>query len=253
MVVMILLPIAAVAGQLQALHWRRDKKYFLGLTLSALTIWGPLYYAIVHAGVGASLAVNYASLVIGMFFFGWLMAGERMSLDKWLAAGLGLAGVGLVFSTALSGLTIVALGAAVVSGSSSAFNMVIAKKLSYKSGQVTILAWATAALANTPMIFILQEPLPHISWRIEWLYLLLFALASIAATWTFIRGIQLIEVGAAGVIGLLEIVFGVVFGVVFFHERPTAIAILGVGLIILAAAIPYIKDYNPKKGQLVSP
>ncbi|HSW99461.1 MAG TPA: hypothetical protein VLH38_00315 [Patescibacteria group bacterium] len=52
------------------------------------------------------------------------------------------------------------------------------------------------------------------------------------------------------ILGLLEIVFGVLFGVLFFHEKPTAVALLGMVVIIAAAAIPYLKDYNAKEGAL---
>jgi drug/metabolite transporter (DMT)-like permease len=45
-------------------------------------------------------------------------------------------------------------------------------------------------------------------------------------------------------------VFGVLFGVVFFHETQGPVVLLGMMVIISAAAIPYIKDYNAKKGTL---
>lgn len=65
-----------------------------------------------------------------------------------------------------------------------------------------------------------------------------------------VKGIKLIEAGAAGVLGLLEIVFGLLFGVVFFRERPSAVALLGALVITAAAAIPYVSHYNFKKGTI---
>ena len=50
--------------------------------------------------------------------------------------------------------------------------------------------------------------------------------------------------------GLLEIVFGIAFGMLFFHERPGLLVFAGAACIILAAAVPYVKDYNAKKGIL---
>ena len=75
---------------------------------------------------------------------------------------------------------------------------------------------------------------------LEWIYLVLFAVASIAASLMLNRGIKLIDAGVAGILGLLEIVFGVLFGVLFFSEKPTLIAIVGVALIIISASIPYV-------------
>lgn len=248
LVLLILVPLAMVYGQLGRVNWKTNWQYLVGLVLSAALIWGPLYYAILHAGIGISLAVNYASIVIGMFLFGWLFAKERFTKDKQLSALLGLVGLALVFSPSVSSLGWLALCAAVVSGLSTAVNMVIAKKVPFNATQSTIFVWLASVVANIPMAFLLGESQPVIGWHAQWWYLVIFALVSVAASWTFIRGMKLIDAGAAGVLGLLEIVFAVLFGLIFFSERPGFVVLLGMAVIIAAAAIPYIKDYNSKKG-----
>lgn len=250
LVLLILLPLAFVYRQFGPVHWRRNWKYLVGLVATSVLIWGPLYYAILHAGVGISLAVNYASMVIGMFFFGWLMAGEQFSRDKWWSAFLGVAGLVLVFSPSVAVLGWLALGAALVSGISNAAHMVVAKKVPYNATQTTIFVWLASVIANIPMAFIIGEHTPAIGWLAPWFYLVVFAVTSVAASWTFIKGVKLIEAGAAGVIGLLEIVFAVLLGVLFFGERPGLVTLIGVAVIIVAAAIPYAKDYNERKGTL---
>jgi drug/metabolite transporter (DMT)-like permease len=62
--------------------------------------------------------------------------------------------------------------------------------------------------------------------------------------------VKLIDAGAAGILGLLEIVFGILFGAVLFGERPGPIVLIGAAVIIAAAAVPYIRDYNTQKGTL---
>jgi drug/metabolite transporter (DMT)-like permease len=250
LVLLILAPLALMYHQFGSLNWRRNWKYLIGLLLSAILVWGPLYYAILNAGVGISLAINYACIVIGMFLFGWLFAGERFTKDKRLSAALGLIGLALIFSPSISGIGWLALGAAAISGLSSAAHMVIAKKLPYNATQSTVLVWAASLIANIPMAFLLGESFPVINWHMEWLYLIIFAIASVAASWTFIKGLKLIDAGAAGILGLLEIVFGVLFGIVFFSERPSLIVLLGATVVIAAAAIPYLKDYNARRGTL---
>lgn len=37
---------------------------------------------------------------------------------------------------------------------------------------------------------------------------------------------------------------------IFFHERPGALALLGAIVIIAASALPYMKDFNFKRGTL---
>jgi drug/metabolite transporter (DMT)-like permease len=250
LVLLILMPLALMYRQFGSINWRQNWRYLIGLLLSATLIWGPLYYAILNAGVGVSLAINYACIVIGMFLFGWLFTGERFTKDKRLSALLGLIGLVLIFSPSISAIGWLALGAATISGLSTAAHMVIAKKMPYNATQSTVLVWTASVIANIPMAFIFGESMPMVGWHAEWLYLVIFAIASVAASWMFIKGVKLIDAGAAGILGLLEIVFGVLFGVLFFNERPGLIVLLGATVVIAAAAIPYIKDYNAKQGTL---
>lgn len=249
-VVALLIPMVSLAHQWEPIRFKKNWKYLVGLTASSLFIWGPLYYAILNAGIGLALTVNYACIVIGVFFFGWIMAGERLTKDKILAACLGMIGLALVFLPGTTDVPMLALGAAVLSGLGTSFGMVIAKKIPYNSGQTTTALWVTSVVANVFMALVLRESYPSFGLHVEWAYLVLFAVASVVATWSLVKGIKLIEAGAAGILGLLEIVFGVLFGVVFFHENPTPLALVGVATIIVASAIPYIKDFNVKRGTL---
>jgi len=251
LVVLLLVPIALFHRQLGGINWRQNWRYFAGMVVASAFVWGPLYFAILEAGVGISLAITYAGIVTGMFLFGWLFAGERLTRDKWLSIGLGLVGLWLVFSpTIAAGFGLLALLAALVSGLGSAANSVIAKKMPLNATAATVLLWLASVVANIPMAFLVHENIPSIGLHIEWAYLLIFAIASIVASWSFIKGVKLIEAGAAGVIGLMEIVFGVLFGMVFFGERPGIMVLVGVTIIIASAAIPYVRDYNAKRGTL---
>lgn len=250
LVVLLLLPIAIGYRQLQPLNIRRNWQYIVAMIIASLFTWGPLYYAILRAGIGVSLTVAYASIVIGSFFFGWVFAGERFTVDKAISAVLGLIGLAFIFSPTTAQFGWLALLGALVSGLSSAANIVFSKKIHYNSTQSTLVLWTASVIANFAMAFILHGHFPDFGWHVEWLYLVLFAVASIIASWSLVRGVKLIDAGAAGILGLLEVVFGVLFGVVFFHERPGAAVLLGVAITIAAAAIPYFKDYNSKQGTL---
>lgn len=250
LVLLILGSLALFYKQFEPINWRHNRGYLLGLLITATLIWGPFYYAILTAGVGISLALNYASLVIGMFFFGRLLAKERFTKDKLRSTVIAFIGIFLIFSPSIQNLGWLALGAAVLSGFSSGAHYTIAKKLPYNPTQSTLSMWAASLIANAIMAIIVGERLPSFEWHAQWGYLTLFSLASVMASWLFVRGAKLIEAGAAGVLGLLEIVFGVLFGVVFFDEKLGLIVSVGMILIITAAAIPYIKDYNDKRGTL---
>ena len=250
LVLVILVPIAFLYKQLGPVNLRRNWISLTGLLASSLFVWGPLYYAVLHAGIGIALAVNYASIVIGMFLFGYLFVGEGFTKDKLLSTILGIIGLFFVFSPNIADFKWIPIAAAVISGLSCAANSVFAKKISYNPTQSTLSVWVTSVVANIFMALLIGEKIPAIGWHIQWLYLVFFAIASVGASYTLIKGLKLIEAGAAGILGLLEIVFGVLFGLVFFHERIGVIVWFGLIIIIISAAIPYIKDYNAKRGTL---
>lgn len=247
LVLLLLAPFALAYRQFQPVNLKQNWRYLTGLLVAALFTWGPFYYAIVHAGVGISLTINYASIIIGAFFFGWLFGDERLTKDKLLSAGLGFVGLCLIFAPGTSSFGWLALLGAAISGLSIGAVMVFSRQIHYNSTQTTLALWVTSAIASAFMALLLSERLPVVGLHIEWLYLVCFAVASVAASWALIRGLKLIDAGAAGILGLLEIVFGVLFGVVLFHERPGAPVLIGVAIIILAAAIPYVKEYRAKQ------
>lgn len=250
LVLLILLPIAILYRQLEPLNIKQNWRYIVGMIIASLFTWGPLYYAILHAGVSISLAIAYASIVIGSFIFGWLFGRERFTRDKAISAALGIIGLGLIFSPTTGRLGLLALIGALVSGLFAGANAVFSKQIRYNATQSTVVLWVASVIASFAMAFVLKEHQPAIGWYVPWLYLVFFSIVSVIASWLFVKGVKLIDAGAAGILGLLEIVFGVIFGVVFFHERPTAIVLLGILIIIVAASVPYLKDYNAKRGTL---
>ncbi len=247
LVLVLLLPIALVFHKLESINWKRNWKYLTTMVLFSFFMWGPLYYSILQAGIGISLTINYACIVIGIFFFGWLLAGEKFTRDKLLSAALGLVGLGLVFSPSMDSIGSLALFAAAISGLAAAGNTVLAKQIHYNATQSTVALWATSLVANIVMALVFREAHPNIGAHVEWLYLVAFAVVSVIASWAFTAGLKLIDAGAAGILGLLEIVFGVLFGVIFFHERPGAVVVAGVLVILVASAMPYFKDYKAKR------
>src|SRR4051794_27441528 len=63
-VLAILVPLMRLFGRSESWQWRRTWPYMLGMTLASLVVAGPFYYAILYAGVGLTLAVNYTGLIL---------------------------------------------------------------------------------------------------------------------------------------------------------------------------------------------
>lgn len=247
LVVMILLIPMVLYKKFEPINWAKNKKYILGMIFVSMFVWGPLYWSILQIGLALSLTINYASIVLGMFFFGWLLHGEKFTKQKLIATVVGLIGLLFVFSPVDNDLAVLPLLAATLSGAMIGANVALTKNLSYNSTQSTLMLWVTSVLANMPLAFILREPAPSMDLPMKWLYLLIFAVASVVASWLLVTGLRHIEAGVAGILGLLEIVFGVIFGVVLFHEQLTITTLIGIGIILVAAAIPYWNEVRKTK------
>jgi len=235
---------ALFSKKLEPLKLHKNWLYILGLFITSLFIWGPLYYSTIHAGIGITTTVAYASILTGMFFFGWWWNGEKLTKDKVISAILGIVGILLIFSPTISYLQFITLGGALISGLSTAANAVISKKIQYHSTQATLIVWVTSVFANALMALALGKTYPAFHGEVEWFYLFMFAVVSLLASWTLVKGVKLIDAGTAGILGLLEIVFGVLFGIVLFSEKPAPIVLIGMGIILVSAAIPYLKIFK---------
>lgn len=252
LVVLIVLPFALFGRQKwQPFRWRADKWWFLLSALASWLISAPLYFAYNRIGIGSATLSMYGGYLLSMFAFGWLFNREVYTKGKFLATVLAIAGLLLVFAPSAVGFLLFSFFAAFISGTAVGLDMAVSQRLRYSSSQTTIVAWGTGILVNIPMALILHEHTPGTLGHKGWLYLLCFTAASIAASWISIHGVKLIEAGAAGVLGLLEIVWALAFGLLFFHERPSVLAYLGAVCIVAAAAIPYINGFKKTKVKVI--
>jgi drug/metabolite transporter (DMT)-like permease len=253
-VLSILLTIAIVTKKLEPVRLRKNGINILGVAFSAFFIWGPLYYAVLHTGLGVALSVNYACLMISVLVCARFLKSEKFTTSKVVSVVLGLIGLSLYFLPGGGAYSWLGVAAAALSGVATGVNIVFTSKLTYNSLQTNIVSWSTSVCANTLLIVALGEQIPRLSLDIHWFYMLLFAAASVLASWTFIKGLKFVEAGIAGILGLLEIVFGIMFGLIFFDEKLSIMIALGAVLIMLAAVYPtihikYIHGSKPRDRQ----
>lgn len=251
LVVIFLLPFALYKKQLTKIFFKRDAKLFIYLLISGLMVPAPFTYAVDEIGIGLALAIVYAGIVIGALFFGKMMTSEIITKEKWFAVAFGFVGLYLVLAQTTEQFGFIGGAAALVSGVGVGLNMVVNKKMPYGATQTTINSWAATALVNIPFVFIASEHISD-SFKIEKIfYIIIFSLASLIASYLIIKGLKMIDAGVASLLGLLEVVFGVFFGVVFYDEHLKFIVLVGMSLILLAAAIPYLEHHINKNPQEV--
>lgn len=244
-VVLILLHLALIFKKTQPLNLKRNYKSILGMIVFSCLIWGPLYYAILESGVGIGLTVAYVSIVIGGFIFGWIFNQEHFTKLKLISLLMGSAGLVLIYYSQVGTIKILPILAAIISGLATSANTSIVKNINYSSTQSTLVLWYTSIIANLSMAFILKES-PPVGSAVNYLYLILFATSSILATLMLVRAVKMIELGLAGILGLTEIVFAVLLGVLLFDEGFSIQQFIGILIIMLACSLQYINSVKLK-------
>ncbi len=242
-IVAILLPIGLLT---KSLRWvdHKDWKWMAIFTLFGSCAVAPFFYAVNTIGVGPSTLLFYASYTIISYVLGILFFKEKLTIGKIVSLLLALAGLGLLFDLSFkSGLILGAIWA-IVAGSGGGIEVVFTKKISgkYSALQITLLLWIVIFLTHFVLSLFLLSPLPQLGLSPSWLAVIAYALTSIGAFYLVTVGYKYVEPSIGSIIGLMEIIFGLAFGMIFFSEPLTLQITLGGVAIILAALIPNVPD-----------
>ena len=228
---------------------KNDQKWMAVYLICSSLTQAPIYYAFNHMDIGSATLLWFTTILLTMYLVGFVFLGEKITLIKALSFTLALAGMYLVFSFSLTAFTILAASMAVLNGIASGGEVSFSKKLSdkYSPLYLTWLVWLIIVLTNGMASVLVGETQHLPSFDVVWLYQLGFVAASIIAFWFIIEGLKYVEASIGGLLGLLEIVFSITFGILIFKEALTTKVIIGGLIIILAAALPYLFSFRSKK------
>lgn len=246
LVVLLLLPIFLAKSGFKKFSFKKNKRWLAVSVASSLFTAAPIYYAMNTIGIGLSLVIFYACYFLSMQLFGFITE-RRLPLSREITT-IGMALLGLIVIYHPGGGEAFSLGAlaALVSGIGTGFNVLASGKIRADSLTTTFIVWLCGLLVSIPIALGIHDQLPALS-SISWLYVLLFAICSVASSWSVITAVKIINTGLVGLIGLLEIVFGIIFGKAFFNEQVTTTIIVGSVLIIAAAAVPNVYELSQQK------
>lgn len=227
---------------------KSDWKWMSVFLVSTSLTQAPVFYAFNHMDIGTATLLFFVSTLITMYMFGFLLLGEKITRVKVVSFLLACAGLYITFSFSLAAFSLMAALMAMLNGTASGTELSSSKKLSgsYSPLYITWLSWVTIIVTNGLISVFLKEPQLLPSFHIAWLYLIGYAIASILGFWLAIEGLQYIEASIGGLMGLLEIIFSIGFGILVFHESLAVKVISGGILIILAAALPHLLDRETK-------
>lgn len=223
------------------------------LVFTSLT-QAPLFYAFTHMDIGSATLLFFVNMLLTMYLVGFFFLGEKMTSIKVASFLIAAVGMYFIFSFSLFAFTVFAALMATLNGVASGGEISFSKKISgsYSTLYITWLSWIAIVVTNAPISLFLSETQLAPSFDLVWLWQLGYTVASMLAFWLIIEGLKHVEAGVGGLLGLLEIVFSIAFGILLFNEDLSTKVFIGAVLILVAAALPHVHEMYTKKNSNVA-
>ncbi len=243
LVLLVLIPIALFTKSLRPIN-KKDAKWLLVPIIFGIFTQAPIYYAFNNMDIGTATLIFYASFLVATYLIGSIFIKEKMTRVKIISLFLGFLGLLFIFGLSLVKFSLIALVLAVINGVASGGEVSTTKKTSakYSSLQLSIYIWGGIFVTHLPVSLLLKEPLVPLSLSGSWLSMFAFAGAGLVSFWLVVEGFKFVDASIGGLIGLMEVVFGVIFGMIIFGETLTISMLTGGLLILLAGMLPNLSD-----------
>ncbi|GAC1571291.1 MAG: hypothetical protein NVS3B23_04980 [Candidatus Saccharimonadales bacterium] len=199
----------------------------------------PLYYAFNHAPIGTVQLIFYSMFVVTAYLVGRYYLGETITKIKLLSMVLSFVGLAFVFGAAVIAFAPLGLGLALLNGIASGGEVSSSKKIEdkYQPSLVVFWGWVFTLATHLPISLMFEKQVP-ISFNVAWLWLVIYSVVNAVAFWLVIVGFRYVDASIGSLIGLMEIVFAVIFGSIIFHEKLSVSVYVGGVLILSAAMLP---------------
>lgn len=209
----------------------------------------PIFYAFTHMDIGSASLLFFVTMLLTMYIVGFIFLKEKVTKFKLISFFLALLGLYTIFSFSLQRFTLFAASMATLNGVASGGEVSFSKKLTgaYSPLYVSLMSWFIIIPTNGFFSILLGEKQLLPGFHIFWLWQLCYIIVSLFAFWFVMGGLKYVEVSIGGLIGLLEVIFSVLFGILLFGESLTTRIILGAVLILSAASLPHINNLLKKQ------
>lgn len=209
------------------------------------------YYGFAHLPIGTATLIFYASLTVASYVLGFIFFGEKKSWVKYLSLVLGISGLVIIYakSVTIDASLVVPFLVTALSGICGGIEVVFTKKLSdrYTPIQLTTFLFLLSLILCLGLSYGMHGFAALPITPMPWIGNVLHAIATTAAFFLVILGYKHVEPSVGSIIGLTEILFGIVFGVLLFGEILTVPILIGSTCICVAAALPNIEEVYRKK------
>ena len=217
-----------------------DLLWFGLLAISGLVAI-PYFFGFLLLGAGMGTVIFDIAMAIGGFLFARFLLKEKITLIKIISLTIALIGVVIVYGVSFGSDTL--LGGLMMLLAGAVFQPLILvsnkKLLKYSKIQQVIANFVGIFVVCLPLSFVFHDTLPAFSDTnlLPWIAVTAFAGVNIGAMYFRICSLKHLNISVVVLVGLLEIVFGVLFGVLFLGESFTARIGVGIAVIIIGLAL----------------
>jgi drug/metabolite transporter (DMT)-like permease len=242
LIIVIMLPFMLVGKNFRKID-RSDWPHVGLFILFCLFTQVPLYYAFNHAPIGEVQLIFYSMFVIAAYMVGRIYLGERITKIKLVSMALAFVGLAIVFGMSVLAFAPLGLALAALNGVASGGEVASSKKVSNKYSPALLIfwGWIFTLLTHLPLSLLLGETQHLPQFDTAWLWLVIFAVVNTAAFWLVIVGFKFVDASIGSLLGLSEVLFGIMFGAIIFHEPIGWSVLVGGTLIIVAAMLPDVR------------
>ncbi|KKU10528.1 MAG: hypothetical protein A2Z96_03430 [Spirochaetes bacterium GWB1_48_6] len=223
---------------------KKDIKWFLTWILPASFQPILTFVAFNHLPVGTTYFILYSAMIIGGIISGKIFFSEKFNIKKIFSFILILSGLFLIYRSDITLIKSVYALLAILSGLILGFWATLSKKVSsdYSEFQMMLLDSLSTFVVGLIGAVAVNEKVPPISDIASWLWIIVFAISGIIASFCLIRGFKYVEAQSGSLILPTELIFASVFGYFFLGEILKVTTYMGGFLIILAAIMPTLRS-----------
>lgn len=219
---------------------RKDAIWFIVLSLLGGLNQAPYFYGFEHLTIGTATLLFYISLVGATFVIGKIFFKEELTMIKYSSLGTATIGLFIIYNFALTPEQILPATLTMLAGFMGGTFVSLSKKLSgnYSEVQIMTCDFAAMFIFNFVISGIVGEGAIKFESVMPFIGQAGYTVAILVANIFVIAGFRYLEPSVGGLLGLLEVVFAAVFGILIFKDILSTELLIGSVLIIIGAGLP---------------
>lgn len=234
---------------------KQDIPWLLAIAFAGGLNQAPYYFGFKHLDIGTAIMLFYTGLVTGGYIWGKFVFKEKITFKIFISLILGILGMLVIYKFDLKPNQIFPALMTILAGFMGSAGVILPKKTVGDYQEFQVMTWylVVGFIVNGIISIFLKDSIPNITNIKPWLAQIGYSTAFLLANWVAIKGYKYFDASVASLLGLTEIIFGIIFGMILFGELLTTGMFYGALLIMVSAMLPHIKFKfsNTTKGKIV--